>query len=318
VSSWYDSVLSNGANIGGLAGLGFGIYDRIEGKKQSDRDYNFMQDQFNYQKGIDERNFGLQQDKLNYDKALQQTMFDREDNSIQRRVADMKAAGINPVLAAGSGAGAGAVVSTTAPYRDNNAMGAAEAMVDIKHKHRMQKLAEREMVMNTLKMASDIAYTQEDVKRVKMNTEAGYHGMDIQERQVDIAISRLDLDTNDYFRRLDHDQQSIQIDQARVAIQREQVRIDRILKQHQANEIDARTAKIELETLGVPEIIAGHIIDNKIKSYDLEMSVSSGRRYKDNVGDMWSLGSNLGRMFNSGNKMPSVPRRGKGAGQYQR
>lgn len=54
-------------------------------------------------------------DQFAYQKALQQQIFSREDNSIRRRVADLKAAGLSPVLAAGQGARAGAVVQTKAP-----------------------------------------------------------------------------------------------------------------------------------------------------------------------------------------------------------
>lgn len=58
---------------------------------------------------------GLKQDEWNernfdYQKALQQQIFEREDNAVQRRMADLKAAGLNPNLAAGSAAGAGSVV----------------------------------------------------------------------------------------------------------------------------------------------------------------------------------------------------------------
>lgn len=65
-----------------------------------------------------ERNYRLQKENLAYQKGLQREIFAREDSSLQRRVADAEASGLNPQLALGSGAGTGQAVSTSAPQHE--------------------------------------------------------------------------------------------------------------------------------------------------------------------------------------------------------
>lgn len=87
----------------GLSQLGFNIYDRWYQADKNQRDFD-------------------------YQKALQRDVFEREDTAVQRRMADLQAAGLNPNLAAGSAASSGAVVgrsSTPGLPTYNSGIGAA-------------------------------------------------------------------------------------------------------------------------------------------------------------------------------------------------
>lgn len=59
----------------------------------------------------------MQNQQFDYSRALQNTIFEREDNAISRQVADLERNGLNKQLISG-GAGAGSVVSTSAPSVD--------------------------------------------------------------------------------------------------------------------------------------------------------------------------------------------------------
>ena len=108
------------------------------------------------------KNFDLQKQNLSYQKDLQKEIFSREDNAVQRRVADLKAAGLSPTLAAGSSAGAGSVVSTSAPQRKNN-LEALTALASVKTLLAQQQRAQTEADI----ARQNLAIGSEQLKQIK-------------------------------------------------------------------------------------------------------------------------------------------------------
>lgn len=64
-----------------------------------------------------ERNRDDQNSLLHYQKMMNQAQMDREDSAVQRRVKDMRKAGINPLMAAGNPASSSSVSTPSAPAR---------------------------------------------------------------------------------------------------------------------------------------------------------------------------------------------------------
>lgn len=113
--------------------------------------------------GIGIWNAYQQSKNYEYQKQLQQKIFEREDNALQRRVADAEKAGYNKFAVLGQGSGAGSVVSTTAPQIDENlGSRAADAL-----QHTYQLAVER----NSAKIAEENAEKAKSEKNMTANAE---------------------------------------------------------------------------------------------------------------------------------------------------
>ena len=120
-------------------------------------------------------NYENQKDVLAWQKDTQQDIFAREDTSIARRVADLKASGLSPVLAAGQGAGTGGAVSVTPPQLNlgDNAM----------------------VAMNLMKQEADISATRAQEAYTKLQQQRAEQLLPAEIAQIEAGIKNADAQT---------------------------------------------------------------------------------------------------------------------------
>lgn len=122
-------------------------------------------------------NYFQQQQQLKYMKEAQKTTWNREDNAAQRRVADLKAAGLSPTLAAGSAASTSAPIKVNAPQVNSQAVSQAT-------QNAMNLLQQKQ---NIAKTKAEINYTnaQADKARSEANVLQG-----TETQRIETAISQ--------------------------------------------------------------------------------------------------------------------------------
>lgn len=120
--------------------------------------------------------------QMNYQKEMQKEAWRREDNAVQRRVADLGAAGLSPVLAAGSSASASSPITIGAPDHGDiqgNIRGAAE-MVGLQ-----KSIAKTEA--DTLKTNAERAKIALESDKVDLQNKRTALETDIMQRDFDIV-----------------------------------------------------------------------------------------------------------------------------------
>lgn len=112
-NAFLDGLKSFGHDI--TDSLGLTSYNNGQTAKGWDQLKNGQTNTVNQQ--IAEQNLAFQRENFEYQKALQQKIFDREDSAYQRTVADMRQAGLSPLMMNGTN-GAGEAIQTEPLHND--------------------------------------------------------------------------------------------------------------------------------------------------------------------------------------------------------
>lgn len=116
-------------------------------------------------------NLQFQRENLDYQKALQEKIFQREDSSYQRTVADMRAAGLSPLAMNGTN-GAGEAIQTTAPENSYSRQGKDYSWISKATDNGINTALELSRLKNESdQSAATVAKTKAETANILANTD---------------------------------------------------------------------------------------------------------------------------------------------------
>lgn len=293
----------------GFLGAGLGIAQIAQNvgvtqsnNKRAEENYNLQKNSFNENLALQKEAFQFQKDSylnnFEYQKNLQQQLFAREDNAVQRRVADLQKAGLSKTLAAGDGAGAGSVVSTSpssasfsgSPFSGKapvlsgvDLVSTALSLADAQASIRKTNAEAENLLKQNQKMDSDMLVNDAQVSYIKAKTavEEGNLGiLSLTGQQIQTSIDY----TKGLMRKVDAEIQSIQqgvrMNDWKLKYfypEDLKIKIQELVNLRREGKFkDAQIAYYNLQTDVLTETLAGKELENKILSLDYNYQQSTG------------------------------------------
>lgn len=259
--------------------------------------------QIAHEENVHRENFALQQEQFQWTKGQQELMHQREDTAVQRRVADLKAAGLSPVLAAGSAAQTHQPVQTHAPQR---------GVVNY-----MNRLTAAEAFVNMIRQGADIARTAAETRRIQELTRNDVQERDIRYKDYLLREQGLGLDKERVrvlgeqlgisYRQLEHDAlriahdhtrivnetQRVFNDNERVQLEKNSYQLQSMMNQAQREQISIHNWSEQLRQLGIGVDTERKILEYEQLVYDFTLMKNLG--YPTGAGMAWQDRMNLSR-----------------------
>lgn len=252
----YEDHIAPALIIGAASALGSlaqGVYNSYQQSQANEsnmqlqnKTYRLQREQLDWNRQMAERDF-------EYNKQLQDKIFQREDNAVQRMVADNRAAGLSPIAGL-AGAGTGQALESNTPQLDQN-------------------FDTPQMSANQLNVDwSAVSNFGSQVEAHNLNSK----NLDLRQQQLD-----LEKDSNEYNKRLA--EQNIEASKIKNTIARATMQAEienkNLAPQRTAEEI----GRISVDTLGKS-------LDNELKQLDKIQSRREMEEWLENKGYRSELG----------------------------